>query len=266
MTRSLICFRSLKSLISSLNIDTSFLGFFSGLIMTLTNMNIDFCCATTESDKPRILKGGFRPIKRVMYANVFQDLIRSFALGYLKIYRHVLVNDATSNTKNRAERWRTSLIIQWISILCLLSVTDVILGWVYLNSDKREGEVWCDFDVTTVSISRNNRLRRPGSLRQLPQLYNKKVKNIFMFTRYVHTTSQDLEAWSVAVVVEFSQRSKCFKLLVTDSTCRKRTLFGSSLAYIQTTLGWSLQNHTCFKNLSGRKLPTRRSTPSSPTR
>ena len=31
--------------------------------MTLTNMNIDLFCATTESDEPRILKGGFRPIK-----------------------------------------------------------------------------------------------------------------------------------------------------------------------------------------------------------
>ena len=68
--------------------------------MTLTNMNITLFCATTESDEPRILKGRFRRIKTVMYANVFQDLIRSFTLGYLKIYRHVLVNDATSNTKN----------------------------------------------------------------------------------------------------------------------------------------------------------------------
>jgi hypothetical protein len=31
--------------------------------MTLTNMNINLFCATTESDEPRILKGGFRPIK-----------------------------------------------------------------------------------------------------------------------------------------------------------------------------------------------------------
>ena len=92
--------RSLKSPISSLNIYTGFLGFFSRPIMTLTNMNINLFCATTESDEPRILKGGFRRIKSVMYANVFQDLIRSFALGCLKIYRHVLVNDATSNTKN----------------------------------------------------------------------------------------------------------------------------------------------------------------------
>ena len=50
-------------MISSLNIDTGFLQFFSGLIMTLTNMNINFFCATTESGEPRILKGGFRPIK-----------------------------------------------------------------------------------------------------------------------------------------------------------------------------------------------------------
>ena len=57
--------------------------------MTLTNMNIKLFCATTESDEPRILKGGFWHIKTVMYANVFQDLIQSFALGYLKIYRHV---------------------------------------------------------------------------------------------------------------------------------------------------------------------------------
>jgi hypothetical protein len=38
--------------------------------------------------------------------------------------------------------------------------------------------------------------------------------------RYVHTTAQDLEAQSVAVVVEFSQRSKYFKLLVTDSIAK----------------------------------------------
>ena len=100
MTRSLICFRSLKSSISALNTDTGFLGFFSELIMTLTNMNIKLFCAKTESDKPRILKGGFLCIKTVMYANVFQDLIRSFALGYLKIYRHLLVNNTTSNTEN----------------------------------------------------------------------------------------------------------------------------------------------------------------------
>ena len=67
--------------------------------MILKNMNMNLFCATTESDEHRILKGGFWHIKIVMYANVFQDLIRSFALGYLKIYRHVLVNDVTSNTK-----------------------------------------------------------------------------------------------------------------------------------------------------------------------
>ena len=72
--------------------------------MILRSMNINFFCATTESDEHRILKGGFWCIITVMYANVFQDLIRSFALGYLKIYRHVLVNDATSNTETRAER------------------------------------------------------------------------------------------------------------------------------------------------------------------
>ena len=59
MTRSLICFRSLKSPISALNIDTGFLGFFSGLIMTLRNMNIKLFCATTESDEPRIFKRWF---------------------------------------------------------------------------------------------------------------------------------------------------------------------------------------------------------------
>ena len=136
MTRSLICFRSLKSSISALNIDTGFLGFFSGLIMILTNMNIKLFSATTESDKPRILKGGFQHIKTVMYANVFQDLIWSFTLGYLKIYRHVLVNDTTSNTKNWAERWIITLIIQWILILCLLSVTSMILGWLNMNPES----------------------------------------------------------------------------------------------------------------------------------
>ena len=71
VTGSLICFRSLKSLISSLNIDTGFLGFFSGPIMTLTNMNINFFCATTESDNPRIWKVVFGPSKCVMYTDVF---------------------------------------------------------------------------------------------------------------------------------------------------------------------------------------------------
>ena len=139
VTRSLICFRSLKSPISSLNIDTGFLGFFSRLIMILTNMNMSFFCATTESDEHRILKGGFQCIKTVMYANVFQDLIPSFASSYLKIYRHVLVNNMTSNTKTRAERWRITLTIQWISILCLLSVTSVILGWSKMNA-KSQGQ------------------------------------------------------------------------------------------------------------------------------
>ena len=137
VTRSLICFRSLKSPISSLNIGTGFLGLSSRLIMILTNMNMNFFCATTESDEYRILKGGFQRIKTVMYANVFQDLIRSFALGYLKIYRHVLVNDATSNTKTQAERWRITLTIQWILILCLLSMTSVILGWSKMNAESR---------------------------------------------------------------------------------------------------------------------------------
>ena len=63
VTGSLICFGSLKSLISPLNIDTGFLGFFSRLIITLTIMNMSFFCAKTESDEPRILKGGFQPIK-----------------------------------------------------------------------------------------------------------------------------------------------------------------------------------------------------------
>jgi hypothetical protein len=62
-TKVLSVTTSLKSLISSLNIDTGFLGFFSGLIKTLTNVNINLFCATTESDEPRILKGGFHPIK-----------------------------------------------------------------------------------------------------------------------------------------------------------------------------------------------------------
>ena len=59
VTRSLICFRSLKSPISSLTIYTSFLICLSGLIMTLTNMNINLFCATTKSDEPRIHKRWF---------------------------------------------------------------------------------------------------------------------------------------------------------------------------------------------------------------
>lgn len=62
--------------------------------------------------------------------------------------------------------------------------------------------VGCDFDVTTISIScHNDRLRRPESLCQLPPLYNKKIKISFMFMRYIRTTSHDLEARHVAVVV-----------------------------------------------------------------
>ena len=109
--------------------------------MTLTSMNIKLFCATTESDKLRILKGGFQCIKTMMYAIVFQDLIWSFALGYLKIYRHVLVNDTISDTTNWAERWRITLIIQWISILCLLSMTSVILGWLNMNTESEVNSI-----------------------------------------------------------------------------------------------------------------------------
>ena len=54
--------------------------------------------------------------------------------------------------------------------------------------------VGCAFDVTAISVSWNNHLQQPGSLCQLPQLYNKKEKYIFMFMRYVLTTIQNLEA------------------------------------------------------------------------
>ena len=148
-------------------------------------MNNNLFCAVTESDKPRILKGGFRRIKTVMYANVFQDLIWSFALGQLKIYRHMLVNDMTSNTQNQAEQFN-----------------DCDFGLIEYECQKprsiaftlSKSDSWSGFDVTAISISWNNHLRRPGSLRQLSQLYNKKVKNIFMFMRYVDTTVQNLEA------------------------------------------------------------------------
>ena len=200
VTRSLICFRSLKSPISTLNMDTGFLGFFSRLIMILTNMNINFFCATIKSDEPRILKDGFQCIKTVMYAIFFQDLIWSFTLGYLKNYRHVLVNNMTSNTKNQAESWSIMHTIQWILIPCLLR--SVILGWSNMNAESwgqyhspyQNLTVGCDFDVTAISISWNNCLWQLGSLCQLPQLYNKKVTNIFMFMRCVLTTVQDLEA------------------------------------------------------------------------
>jgi hypothetical protein len=39
--------------------------------MALTNRNINFFCATVESDEPRILKGGFRPINTCDVNNVF---------------------------------------------------------------------------------------------------------------------------------------------------------------------------------------------------
>ena len=62
-------------------------------------------------------------------------------------------------------------------------------------------------------------LRRPVSLRQFPQLYNKKkTKNMVMFVRYIHITVQNFKAQSVAVVVEISERSNCVKLPDTDSS------------------------------------------------
>jgi hypothetical protein len=65
--------------------------------MAYTNRNINFFCVTVESDEPRILKGGFRPIKM---SDVNKCFLRSFALGFLKIYRHILVNQVTLNTKH----------------------------------------------------------------------------------------------------------------------------------------------------------------------
>ncbi|KIK01620.1 hypothetical protein K443DRAFT_555291 [Laccaria amethystina LaAM-08-1] len=59
----------------------------------------------------------------------------------------------------------------------------------------------------------------------------------FMFMRHIPTTPQDLEARSVAVVVEFSQRSNRFKLPDTDSTfvkgIRKGVRFGLSISFVQ---------------------------------
>jgi len=60
---SLTCLRSLKSRISSLNIGTGFLGFFSEIFATLRNMIINFLCTPTEFGELWILKGGFRSIK-----------------------------------------------------------------------------------------------------------------------------------------------------------------------------------------------------------
>jgi hypothetical protein len=78
--------------------------------------------------------------------------------------------------------------------------------------------------VTTVSITRNNSLRRPVSLCQLPPLYNKKIKNRSMFMRYTFTIPQGLEVRSAAAVVEFSQRSNRFKLPDTHSIICKKAL------------------------------------------
>ena len=54
-----------------------------------------------------------------------------------------------------------------------------------------------------------------------------------MFMRYVLTTVENWEVSSVAVVVEFSQRSKCFKLLVTDSTLRRSQLLSEMMEMLQ---------------------------------
>jgi hypothetical protein len=50
--------------------------------MTLTNMNINFFCATIVFDEPRILKGGFRPIKM---CGVYKCSLRSSPILYTRL-------------------------------------------------------------------------------------------------------------------------------------------------------------------------------------
>ena len=84
--RSLTCLRSLKSWVSSLNIGTGFLGFFSEVFKTLRNMIFNFFCTPTEFDELCILKGGFRPIKtrgvNIQYLTGHLYAKKSFALSH----------------------------------------------------------------------------------------------------------------------------------------------------------------------------------------
>jgi hypothetical protein len=79
-------FDVLKSSNFSLNIDTGLLGFYSGLIMALTNMNIKFYCVTVESDEPRILKGGFWPIKT---CDVNKCFLRSNLILHIRLSKNL---------------------------------------------------------------------------------------------------------------------------------------------------------------------------------
>jgi len=143
---------------------------------------------------------------------------------------------AALNTKNWGGLWRTSLsgqcslffscVDEWHAWFLADKIDGSDLVVVHIKSpreharfaERRNLKIWRDLDVTTISISRNNRLRRPVSLRHPPQLTNNKIKNRFRLVRRSPTALKNLEAQSWAVVAEFTQRSNHFKLPNTDST------------------------------------------------
>ena len=167
------------------------------------------------------------------------------------------MNKAALNTKNWGGLWWTSLSGQCTLFSCIdewhawFLADKIDLVVVHIKSPQeharfaawRNLKIWRDLDVTTISISRNNRLRRPVSLRHPPQLTNNKIKNRFRLMRCSPTALKNLEAQNSAVVVEFTQRSNHFKLPNSDS---------KSEPHLNVMLAGEL--HVRFKNRSSRKV------------
>ena len=61
-------------------------GIFYRIIMPLTNMNIKFFSAITKSDEPRILKGGFQPIKT---CDVYTCFLRSTPIFFMRLSKNL---------------------------------------------------------------------------------------------------------------------------------------------------------------------------------
>ena len=159
VTGSLICFRSLKSSISSPNIDTGFPGFFSRLIMTLTNMNINFFCANTECDEPRILKGGFQPIKMhdvyICYLRsnpILCTRLSKILQAYTSIQGDFKYKKSSRKTKNFAYSSMNFDLLFAEHDKCDFGLNH------YLNSNRRESQVQepAAFTVTILWYAKGN--------------------------------------------------------------------------------------------------------------
>jgi hypothetical protein len=211
-------------------------------------------CVTTDSDEPIILKGGFHPIKT-------HDVCKCFSRSNPILCIRLSKNLQSYTSKRHDFKYKKSsskvknFVYNSMSFDSLFAERDRrdfgLSRCIWTPTGERAKQVWCDFDMTTISISWNNHLRFPGSLRQLPQLYNKKLKNIFMFMRYVHTTAQDLEARSVAVVVEFSQRSNVSNSwsLIVITLLKNHAWPGSTLILVGAMVDirpWILLGYFCY--------------------